>query len=186
MEIKYAFDPDSSFVKFLDLAYRTTGDLTKPLTQIARDWFRGNKSIFALKGPGRYKDLSTKPFFAWWEKNPNLRTMYNNGYRSYKAAKYGSAYPILKATGVLAASITNREDDNSINRIEGDKKTLTLGTSVPYGIYHQSDSPRTKIPYRPFLFVGVEQIAPNDIKQKRVENWIKIIDSYLTQSLNKK
>ena len=150
---------------------------------MAREWFKGNKSIFVLKGPGQYEDLSTKPFFAWWEKDKNLRKMYLNGYRSYKAAKWGSAYPILFRTGRLKDSITDPRSALSVNRIESDKKTLTLGTEVPYGIYHQSKKDRIKIPYRPFLFLGVEQIAPHDIQQNRINNWIKILDSYYQQKM---
>jgi phage gpG-like protein len=182
MELQIAFDKNSKFQKKLNEVFKATGDLTIPLKLIANEWFRGNKSIFVLKGPGRYKDLSTKPFYARWEKDPSLRKRYEGGYREYKAAKYGSAYPILKATGKLAKSITDPRDGYSIARIIN-KKTLVLGTSIPYGIYHQSDLPRKKIPYRPFLFLGVEQIAPQDIKNNRVKNWIKILDNFFEQKI---
>lgn len=165
MELKFAFDQNSNFQKKLDEVYQATGNLTLPLDLIARDWYKGNRSIFALKGPGRYKDLTEK-------------------YKKQKEKKWGYVYPILKASGKLSRSITNRSDINTIYRIEN-KKNLILGTKVPYGIYHQSDKPRTKMPYRPFLLIGVEQIAPNDIKQNRINNWIKILDSYFQQKMNK-
>lgn len=164
MELQYAFDKDSTFQKKLEAVYAATGDLTEPLKLIASSWFRGNKSIFVLKSPGRYKDL-TDP------------------YKKIKKSKWGFVYPIMKASGRLAESITNEDSDESIYRIEN-KKTLVLGTRVPYGIYHQSDLPRTKMPYRPFLLVGVEQIAPHDIRQNRVKNWIKILDFYFQQKMN--
>lgn len=187
MELKYAIDPDSAFQKKLEQVYAATRDLTAPLIEISREWFKGNKSIFALKGKGRYQDLSVRPLNAFWEKDKRLREIASKGgYKAYKMAKYNlsSPYPILFATGTLKNSITNGSDANSVNLIIN-KSTLVLGTKVPYAIYHQSDQPRTKIPYRPFLFVGVEQIAPNDIKNKRLENWIKILDRHFEQSIKK-
>lgn len=189
MYLEYAFDKNSNFQKKLNEVFKATGDLTLPLTLIANSWFRGNNSIFVLKGPGRYKDLSTKPMFPFWERKKNLRRFYPGGYKEYKKEKYGFVYPILKATGKLASSITNQSDSNAIARIEGGKN-LILGTKVPYGIYHQMDRNidpgKGKIPYRPFLFVGVEQIAPNDIKNNRVKTWIKILDNHFESVMRKK
>jgi len=165
MELQYAFDPDNEFVKKLEKAFEATQDLTIPLTLMAREWFKSNRSIFKLKGPGRYKDLSPK-------------------YKAFKESVIGQVYPILKFSGALEDSITNPKDPSAINFIIN-KNTLILGTKVPYAIYHQSNEPRSKMPYRPFLFVGVEQIAPQDIQQNRLKNWIKILDSYVSQKLEK-
>lgn len=165
MEIKFAFDPDSEFSKKLDEVYTATGDLTIPLGLMAAQWYKGNNSIFALKGPGRYEDLSDK-------------------YKKSKMKAVGFIYPILMRTGRLADSITDESSAEAIHRIYN-KNTLILGTRTPYAIYHQSDLPRKKIPYRPFLFVGVEQIAPNDIQQNRLKNWMKTLDSYMSSVLKK-
>ncbi len=171
MEIKFAFDPDSDFQKKLDEVFKATQDLTIPLSLMAKQWYKGNQSIFALTGPGRYEDLSDK-------------------YKETKKRKFGFVYPILMATGRLMSSITGEPGGESINLIEN-KNTLILGTSVPYGIYHQSAKDRGKGPtgremhYRPFLFVGVEQIAPNDIKQNRIKNWITTLDNYMDSVLKK-
>lgn len=166
MELKYAFDPDSSFQKKLEEVYAATSDLTIPLRLMAESWFRGNKSIFALKGPGRYDDLTER-------------------YKKYKQKHFGFVYPILMATGRLAASITWPIGGESINFIVN-KNTLVLGTEVEYGIYHQSDTPRNKMPYRPFLFVGVEQIAPNDIRNNRLKNWMTILENHFQRVMSKK
>lgn len=167
MEIQFAFDPNSELQKKMDEIYKATGDLTIPLKLIAREWFKGNKSMFALRGPGRFADLSKK-------------------YKKKKLREYGFVYPILMASGRLMASITDPPGDESINRIEADKATLTLGTKVPYGVYHQSNLPRTIMPYRPFLLVGVEQIAPQDIKNNRVKAWMTTLDTYFQQVMDKK
>ena len=167
MELKYAFDPDSTFQKKLEEVYAATKDLTIPLTLMSKEWYKGNRSIFALKGPGRYKDLTEK-------------------YKKRKQKNKGFIYPILRYSGDLEKSITKADDNNSISYIVN-KSTLVLGTKVPYAIYHQSQTePRPKIPYRPFLFVGVEQIAPDDILNNRLKNWIKILDDYFDQKMKQK
>ncbi len=189
MEVIYVFDENSEFQKKVKHLYEQTKDLTIPLRLIASSWFRGNKSIFDSNriGPGRYTDLSEKPFFARWERdNPDLMRFYKGGYKEYKKAKHGFVYPILKATGKLERSITDPSDSNSVNLIIN-KSTLVLGTKVDYGIYHQSQTERGKrktgraMPYRPFLFVGVEQIAPNDIKNNRLKTWMQILDNHFKQ-----
>jgi phage gpG-like protein len=55
--------------------------------------------------------------------------------------------PILQRTGDLERSLTSSTDPNSVH-IPG-RKVLTLGTRVPYAIYHQSIAPRTMLPRRP-------------------------------------
>lgn len=172
MEIQYAFDPDSTFQKKLNELYDKTGDLRIPLGVMATEWYRGNSSIFALKGPGRYQDLSER------YKKRKVRPKNKGG--------AGFVYPILKFTGRLAGSITNPNHPEKINYIVN-KSTLVLGTKVPYAIYHQSNKKRGEgptgrsMPYRPFLFVGVEQIAPNDIQNKRLKNWLIILDNHLNE-----
>lgn len=169
MELIYAFDKDSEFSKRLDEAAEAIGDLTIPLILMAKSWYRGNKSIFMLKGRGRYQDLSPK-------------------YKKWKERILGSAYPILRLSGTLEAAITDPQDHGAINLIVN-KKTLILGVSgavVPYAIFHQSQTlPRNKMPYRPFLFVGVEQIAPSDIQNERLKSWNKILSGYMIQSFGK-
>jgi hypothetical protein len=56
---------------------------------------------------------------------------------------------ILHRTGDLERSLTSGSDPNSV-KIETRKK-LTLGTRVPYAIYHQSLEPRTRLPRRPVI-----------------------------------
>lgn len=61
---------------------------------------------------------------------------------------------ILRATDRLMASLTRKADSDHIERIEGD--ALIFGSSVPYGVFHQSSKPRTKIPFRPPVALTVE------------------------------
>jgi phage gpG-like protein len=62
--------------------------------------------------------------------------------------------PILERTGELMASLTEPNHPQGV-RIE-ERKTLTLGTRVPYAIYHQSIQPRRRLPRRPEIMVTEE------------------------------
>jgi phage gpG-like protein len=53
--------------------------------------------------------------------------------------------PILERTGDLLSSLTNPNDPHAV-RIEG-RKTLTLGSAIPYSIFHQTGT--SKMPARP-------------------------------------
>ena len=140
----YVVENDVAFSNAIDRALREVDDLSVPFAQIAKDFQKSRKAIFALKGPGQYPDLNAK-------------------YKKRKEKIMGTAYPILKLTGRLESSLTNPGHPENITRIN--PKSLELGSTVPYGIYHQSDEPRKKIPLRKFLFIGPESVkfANSDI-----------------------
>jgi phage virion morphogenesis protein len=66
---------------------------------------------------------------------------------------------ILKDTFTLRDSITYLATRDSV----------AVGTNIVYGIYHQSDEPRTKVPHRPFL--GLDDADRSEI--------VAIITDYL-------
>src|SRR3990170_8098272 len=80
--ISYTVDNDRIFRDAIDLAKRDVEDLRIPLGLIANDFYKGQHSIFNLKGPGQYPDLNSK-------------------YKKHKRTEHGHVYPILKATGKL-------------------------------------------------------------------------------------
>jgi len=71
-------------------------------------------------------------------------------YAGWKQAHYPGR-PILQRTGNLMQSLTSPNDPNTV-RIEG-RRTLTLGTKIPYAIYHQSIAPRKRLPRRPEILL---------------------------------
>ena len=156
----YSVDNDRAFRNSLLRARQQVSDLTLPLTFIAKDWFRSNKAIFALKGPGQYPDLKPK-------------------YKIAKQKNWGFIYPILLASGRLSGSLLDPKNPESINYILN-KDTLVVGTKVPYGIYHQSDEPRSKIPLRKFLFIGPEsQFNSNGDVAGRLTRWLGYLNGYV-------
>lgn len=66
---------------------------------------------------------------------------------STKAKRGDDGHPILQVSEDLFNSLTRKFDPNHIERLSAE--SLTFGSTVPYGIFHQSSKPRTKIPFRP-------------------------------------
>lgn len=97
---------------------------------IEDDFFAQEKAQFETEGAeggARWQELS-------------------GAYGEWKEAHYPGK-PILERTGDLVRSLTVANDPNGV-RIEA-RRTLTLGTQIPYAIYHQSVKPRRVLPRRP-------------------------------------
>lgn len=156
---------DKNLNKTIEIALRRCDDLTIPFTLMVQSWFKSNRAIFDLKGPGQYDDI-------------------NDLYKVRKQKKYGFVYPILKASGKLADSITKPGDPNSIDYIIN-KNSLILGSRIPYGKHHQYGAPRANLPKRPWILIGSEQTAPKEINKRR-ELWIKLLSDYVKQSIGVK
>lgn len=160
----YEIKNDVLFERALERAASVTTDLTLPLTQIAQDFYKSEKAIFKLKGPGQYPDI--KP-----------------ATKNVKFRDFGFRYPILKRTGRLEKSVTTPSSPDSIFRIVK-KRTLFLGTSVPYGVFHQSDDPRTIIPLRKFLFIGPEaKKFARGPTAGRPGRWLNILNQHVLKKL---
>lgn len=100
---------------------------------IEDDWYAEEKEQFQSEGAAggqRWKLLS--PDYLLW-----------------KMVHYPNAERILERTGNLERSLTKAGDPNGVC-LEA-RKTLTLGTKIPYAIYHQSIEPRTIMPRRPVI-----------------------------------
>jgi len=175
--LKFEIDEDGEFGRAINIAIKEVGDLRAPFGLIKESWFKGNMSIFPEKrgGPGKYADLSEK-------------------YKRRKEKAIGSAYPILRGfvkpkggaarkSGRLARSMTVPNSKGAISTVTN-KRTLTLGTQVKnkkgvlYPEYLHFGT--SKMPARPLLLLGAEQVAPSQIN-KRVENWVKMISDYVIQ-----
>lgn len=61
--------------------------------------------------------------------------------------RHGLDPRILRATGLLMHSLTEKFGSGHVERLSHD--SLVFGSTVPYGIFHQSSQPRSKMPFRP-------------------------------------
>lgn len=167
--VSYSADNDQKFRDALIEAQKTVGDLTVPLTLIAKDFFKSEVAIWALKGPGQYPDLSQ-------------RTL-DQRHRDKQPI-----YPILKRSGALEKSMTDPTDPNAISEIVNGE-SLFIGTRVkskkgyPYPAVHQFGS--KNVPMRKFLFIGPEapQFATSE-QMGRLDRWLNILNSYVDQKLS--
>lgn len=146
------------FRAFLKEAFKFTSNLRIPLELISRDFYRSERLIFNLKGPGGYADL-----------DPATKTRKN--------ALYGFIYPILKGSGRLSESVLGPSSPESINDLSN--TALRIGTSTPYGRFLQEGT--KKMEARPFLFIdgGGPGFPGSAIFQGRRERWTNIVRTYI-------
>lgn len=171
-------------------ALKVVKDLRPAFIQIAREFYKTNRAIFALKSAGKYPDFSGPLVRETWKNpgRPDLRTRDGNltAYQNtkVKAGVTPKGYPLLRFSGRLEKSITDPSNSEAITIIT--QASVALGTSVEYGIFHQSDEPRKKIPFRPFLFLDPTTVgAPSAIISRRNEAWVKAIRSYAFRAMGK-
>lgn len=168
----YKIGNDAKFKAGIARAQAVTEDLRIPLTLISKDFYKSEQAIFMLKSAGQYPDFKNK----------------ENGFSDYqiqKLKKWDFDYPLLKASGKLEASLTNPDAPGAVNQIIN-KRTLIIGTQQDYGIFHQSDRPRKKIPLRKFLFIGPESSFANSDQQGRVGRWLNIMNDFVVKKLKQR
>lgn len=170
----YSVDNDNRFKNAMKRASEVVQDFRVPFGLILSDFYKSEAAIFKLKSAGLYP-----PFKGVI--NPKTG---HTSYQDEKIKKVGFDYPLLVRTGRLSNSLLGPNNPGSISKITA--LSLTFGTSVPYGIYHQSDEPRNKMPLRKFLFIGPEapQFA-NSEQQGRLERWLNILNDYTVKALQR-
>ncbi len=171
----YSVDNDNRFRNSIAQASALCADLRVPFGLISADFYKSQQAIFKLKSAGKYP-----PF----QGAINRKTGHTQ-YQDAKIKKVGFDYPLLVRTGLLSNSVLGPSNQGSVHSIT--PLSLTIGTSIPYGIYHQSDKPRNKIPLRKFLFIGPEapRFASSE-QQGRAERWLGIMGSFIDKELKKR
>lgn len=171
--------------KALNDAAKQIGDLRPALIQIGREFYKANKAIFALKSAGKYTDfVGPKIANTWKDPGRPDKRIRNGNYTAYQWAKEKATgltrgYPLLKFSGKLESSITKSGDSNTVQTIT--KKSIVVGTKVPYGIHHQYGAPKANLPMRQFLFIDPSTTvwADSKIFSRRNKAWLEAIDSYV-------
>lgn len=170
---------DKAVQRTLVAAKEAGVNLTIPFSIIAKSWFASNRSIFTLQSPGQYPDYGGfSP-----ESIAYGTTTRREAAKRRKLRYFGFIYPMMKAKGDLERSLTNPTDSKSVNLIIN-KIALYLGTKVSYAGYHQSPEPRKKMPYRPTVFLGSEQIAPTE-KRNEYTRILSVLSDSIQQQLDK-
>jgi hypothetical protein len=171
----YSVDNDQRFRKAIKECAEVCSDLRIPFGLILKDFYKSQQAIFKLKGPGKY------PVF----KGPRDPKTGMTRYQAAKIKKVGFDYPLLVRSGALSASLLGPNNKGSISKIT--QLSLVFGTSIPYGVYHQSDEARSKIPLRKFLFIGPEAPSFATSEQMgRLERWVGYMGDHLARELSKR
>lgn len=177
----YIVQNDKDFQAAIDRLAKSTDDFRIPFGLISREFYKTNKKIFQLKSKGLYPPLGG---FNYNRLTPSGKTRQKEA-EEQKQSEVGFIYPLLVRTGALASSMTNPSDPKAIKLIG--KQYLELGTAVEYGVYHQSDRPRSKIPQRKFLFIdgGPLERSIGASTSGRRETWLNIINQYILDEIKR-
>ncbi len=182
----YSIANDEKFRAAIEKVRGVTDDLRIPLTLITKDFEKSEKGIFMLQSSGQYPDFGGF--------NPNKKVKYKGVEmtrremaKKKKFDKVGFVYPLLRGKNkAIETSLTDSTDRNAVRQII-EKRTLIIGSTVPYIVYHQSDRPRHKIPQRKVLFIGPE--APKFATSEqtgRLQRWLGILDDFLVKQMRRK
>ncbi len=193
--MSYSLDNDRRFRNAMTRCMGVVSDLRVPFTLILADFYRSQKAIFALKGPGQYPPFKHSVIVTSLGGKGNAfgrkRTVATSDMSPYQRAKIkavGFDYPLLVRSGKLAASLTDRSAPGAVASVGPTE--LIIGTAVTnkkgvdYPKFHQSDEPRTVMPLRKFLFIGPEALAFATSDQAgRPGRWMNILNDYALKAL---
>lgn len=129
------------------------------LMSIRDDWYRENRTLFKLKGPGKYTDLKDST-------------------KRYKTRAFGSPYPILLArNGRIKSGLTDKASEYTVNEITD--TSLTVGVKgEDYFLFQQKGT--SKMAKHPFIFNSKEH---GDQWTNQRDRWVKIIVGYQARRL---
>ena len=164
---------DLGFQKKVAAALKAVKDLRPAFLSITSDWYKDNKQIFMYKNTTmNYAPLNKKYAAQKVKRAQKLGYSINT-----------DGTPILKFSGRLAASITIPKSEGSVYEIT--QTHLTLGTEIPYAIYHQSNVQRTKLPYRPII-LNKEVAAPvAHVFEMRTKRYARILDTFVRRQVKR-
>lgn len=125
-------------------------DYTEPFNEIANDFLEVERRLFDSEGgtggSGAWKPLS-KNYAEWKDKH-------------FPGAK------ILHRWEIMRESLTQFKANYSIRDVQ--KLSVTLGTEVPYAIYHQQGR-------------GLPQRKAIDLNETDKQRWMKFIQQFLVE-----
>ena len=171
----YYIENDKDFLAALDRLKKSASDFRIPFGLISKEFYRSNKKMFSLKGPGLYQDLAPS---AGKDGQPTT----TSNYFEQKKRAVGFAYPILVRSGKLAASLLRPNAAGAVMTIR--KDLLLMGTNDPNAKYHQYGT--RKMPMRKVVFIdgGKDEKSVGAMKFGRRETWLNIINDYILAKLD--
>lgn len=176
----FIIDNDVAFQAGLDRMARATNDFRVPFNLIRAHWYKGNRKIFTLKSSGLYPDYGGFNPSAVEANGLSRRELA----KSKKMHEVGFVYPMLvRRSRRLMRSLISDNASGSESFVG--RKVLSMGTSISYAKYHQSDRPRKTLPQRKIIFIdgGPAETAKDALVSGRREAWLNIMNDYINDFL---
>ena len=172
----WSIENTEDFKRQIDRMGAFTGDFRIPFRLIASDFYRSNRKLFTLQGAGLYQDLAPA---RGQDGNPTTTSNYKKNKR--KKGRLRLPYPGRKFPRFIEFSFKVKAP--ATRSFFLNRKELQIGSSVPYGKYHQSDGARSKIPQRKFVFIdgGPSDRSSDSSINGRRERWTSIISTHVDQ-----
>ncbi len=124
-------------------------DLRKPFSMMADEFFESMANVFSAEGAfeerSRWQELS--PAYAKWK------------------ARHFPGRKILERTGRMKRSLTTKGGPDNV--LEITPKSLSVGTRVPYAMYHQKGTSR--MPMRKII----------ELTNAQKRRWVRIMHTYM-------
>lgn len=144
-------------------AIESIKDLHVPFMLIALDWYKDNAQIFDDGKRGFYEDYKSEK------------------YKNWKMKQVGFVYPMLKLNGSLSNSLLNPGADGAVRDIG--KQTMTLGTNIEHGIYHQLGT--KNMVARPFIINEYTKSDGRQIYGGRLKRYSRTLDTFVKKQIKK-
>lgn len=154
MRFRLSIDGVNEVDRMLSAKEDAVSDFRPVWPQVADVFVKHEQEVFAQDG-------SVQGWEAWTPLNP--------GYAHWKA-KHGYSPEILRKTGDLEKSLTNRNDTNFV--FQAGRRSLTIGTSDPKARIHRYGGKDGKPPKR----------EPIRVTDELRRNWVKVIQTYIVKT----
>lgn len=169
-DFDFVIENEKAFKASLDRLGAVTSDFRIPFMIIASDFYRSQRKLFKLAGPGLYDRLGGK----------NASSTKSKKAEKQKERTVGFAYPVLvgKTQNLSRSTLTN---SHRFSHFKLTKRELEIGTKIPYGKFHQFGTKH--IPIRKFIFIdgGPADRSKDSSISGRRERWINIVEDHITQ-----
>ena len=151
---------DAEFQRIFNETKEKVKYIKPALMAVRDDWYGENKTLFTLKGPGKYTDLK-------------------DGTKRYKTKRFGSPYPILLAkNGRIKSGLTDKQSEFTVNELTD--TSLTVGVKGQNYFLFQQKGTR-KMSSHPFIFKSQKDGADQWTNQR--DRWVKIFTEYQSRRL---
>lgn len=163
MDVSVNIFGDKEFIKLLNQLGGIMSDLRPVFFSLKDDWYKNNKALFTLKGPGKYRPYTGK-------RDASGNTAYMRWKSKHSIQK--KPYPMLKAkNGRIESGTTDENSEYTYKQIE--KQMMALGVK---GIIYAGVQQKT----RPFIF---NKKSGGEFYQVQIKRFKSLLETVIQRRL---